>query len=277
MRKKELKFKAFKKSEIRNPKSEIKIPGRQFCAIPFLWVVLVLWLVTACASSVGRKEDAVTHMRVGESMLQEGRPTQALTELIKAKDLDPSNPVICNVLGIAYLEKGMIRQAIHQFEKALYLDPNYVEVHNNLGTALLRDGRVKEAVKEFNAALENPMYPTPHFVQYNLGQAYFGLKEFDKAREHYLEAIKLSPVYSLAYHGLGLAWKATNHMEEAAEALKKAIENAPNFAQAHYDLGEVLVELKQTSLAQLAFQEVISLVPESDLGRKAQQRLQELK
>ena len=58
-------------------------------------------------------------MRLGNSMLQEGRPTQALAELIKANDLDPNNPVIRNVLGIAYLEKGMVRQAIYQFEKAL--------------------------------------------------------------------------------------------------------------------------------------------------------------
>jgi Flp pilus assembly protein TadD len=66
-------------------------------------------------------------------------------------------------------------------------------------------------------------------------------------------------------------------MPEAAEALKKAIENAPNFAQAHYDLGEILIEIKQSSLARLAFQEVIKLVPEGELGRKAQQRLRELK
>jgi Tfp pilus assembly protein PilF len=277
MREKDFIIKAFEKSEIRNPKSEINIPVQRFYANLFLWFILVLWLVTACASSVGRKEDALSSMRIGQSMLQEGRPTQALAELIKANDLDPSNPVIRNLLGIAYLEKGMVPQAIHQFEKALYLDPKYVEIHNNLGTALLRDGRIKEAIAEFNKALEDPMYPTPHFVQYNLGQAYFALKEFDKAREYYMEALKLSPAYSLAYHGLGLAWKAMGHMEEAAEALKKAIENAPKFAQAHYDLGEVFLELKQPSLARLAFREVINLVPESGLGGKAQQRLKELK
>ncbi|MCJ7833773.1 MAG: tetratricopeptide repeat protein [Deltaproteobacteria bacterium] len=259
-------------SKLRTPNSY-----RMFFRVNLMWAILTLLILAACTSSLQRKEDALAYMRLGDSMLREGRPTQALAELIKANDLDPNNPVIRNVLGIAYLEKGMVRQAIHQFEKALYLDPNYVEVHNNLGTALLRDGRVQEAIKEFNTALENPMYPTPHFVQYNLGQAHFTLKEFDKAREYYMEALKLSPAYSLAYHGLGLAWKATDHMEEAAEALKKAIENAPKFAQAHYDLGEVLLELKQPSLARLAFREVISLVPESDLGRKAQQRLKELK
>jgi type IV pilus assembly protein PilF len=282
MRKKELKIKEFEKSELpcpcgpagQDPKSE---KNRGY-GLTFLGVILVLWLVTACStSSQQRKEDSLSHMRLGDSMLREGRPTQALAELIIANDLDPSNPVIRNVLGIAYLEKGMVRQAINQFEKALYLDPNYIEVHNNLGTALLRDLRVKEAIAEFNKALENPMYPTPHYVHYNLGMAYFALKDFEKARQHYQEAVKLSPAYSLAHHGLGLSWKASGNMEEAAEALKKAIEYAPKFAQAHYDLGEVLVELKQTSLAVLAFREVISLVPESELGRKAQQRLKELK
>ncbi len=243
------------------------------------WVILLLLVVmlTACATSQQHKDDALTHMRLGDSMLREGRPTQALAELTMANDLDPNNPVIRNVLGIAYLEKGMVRPAINQFEKALYLDPAYVEVHNNLGTALLRDQRVKEAIAEFNKALENPMYPTPHFVQYNLGQAYFALKDFEKAREHYQEAVKISPNYSLAYHGLGLAWKASGNMQEAGEALKKAIEYAPQFAQAHYDLGEVLVELKQTSLAVFAFREVVNLVPESELGKKARQRLKELK
>ncbi|MBI4765819.1 MAG: tetratricopeptide repeat protein [Deltaproteobacteria bacterium] len=236
-----------------------------------------LLFLTACPSTVRQKEEALSHMRLGDSMLREGRPTQALAELIKANDLDPNNPVIRNILGIAYLEKGMVPHAINQFEKALYLDPGYVEVHNNLGTALLRDQRVKEAIKEFNKALGNHLYPTPHFVYYNLGQAYFLLKEFDKSRENYLEAVKLSPNYSLAYHGLGLAWKMSGNLEEAAEALKKAIENAPKFAQAHYDFGEVLLELKQPSLAVLAFQEVISLVPESDLGKKARQRIKELK
>ncbi len=243
------------------------------------WVLLLVLLAffTACSSTLRQKEDALVRMRLGDSMLREGRPTQALAELTKASELDPDNPVIRNILGIAYLEKGMARQAINQFEKALYLDPNYVEVHNNLGTALLRDQRVKEAIAEFNKALESHLYSTPHFVYYNLGQAYFILKEYNKSRENYLEAVKLSPTYSLAYHGLGLACKMLGNPEEAAESLKKAIENAPKFAQAHYDFGEVLVELKQSSLAVLAFQEVINLVPESDLGRKARQRIKELK
>jgi type IV pilus assembly protein PilF len=256
-------------AERRTPNAERKPVG--------IIIFLLLVFLSACSTSQQRKDDALTHMRLGGSFLREGRPTQALSELTKANELDPSNPEIRNILGIAYLEKGMIPQAINQFEKALYLKPDYPEVHNNLGTALLRDKRGKEAIIEFNKALENPLYPTPHFVHYNLGQAYFILGNLEKSRENYQEAIKLSPSYSLAYHGLSQTWKSLGDLKEAAEALKKALEYAPQFAQAHYDLGEVLVLLNQTSLAVLAFREVVNLVPESEIGKKAQQRIKELK
>jgi len=146
-----------------------------------------------------------------------------------------------------------------------------------LGTALLRQGKIKEAITEFNTALKSPLYPTPHYVYYNLGQAYYQLKDYEKARQQYQEAVKISPSYSLAYHGLGLSFMATHQWEEAAEALKKAIEQAPKYAEAHYDLGEVLLELDQQSLARLAFKEVVRLTPGSALGKKAQQRLKDLK
>lgn len=248
--------------------------SRNWCLLGF---ILVMTGLAACSASIQSKEQSLVHLRLGDSMLQEGRPTQALAELGKAADLDPDNPVIRNMLGITYLEKGMPGPAREQFQKALTLDPDYVEVHNNLGTAWLRDGRVQESIKEFNLALNNPLYTTPHFAQYNLGQAYSALKDFKKAQEHYQEAVKLSPGYSLAYYGLGLALRASSQPLEASEALKKAIEHAPRFAQAHYDLGEVLLELNQPSLARLAFQEVIHLVPDSPLGKTAQKRLRELK
>jgi Tfp pilus assembly protein PilF len=242
-----------------------------------LVLLLVMVCLAACVDSAQVKEQALAHMRLGDSMLKEGRSTQALAELIRASELDPDNPLIRNVLGVAYLEKGMIPSAIEQFKKALDLDPEYVEVHNNMGTALLREGKVEEAIRELRKAQDHPLYPTPHFVQYNLGQAYYKLKDYKSAREHFQRAVKISPVYSLAYHGLGLTFMATGQWDEAAEALKKAIENAPKYAEAHYDLGEVFLELHQNSLARLAFQEVVRLVPDGSWGKKAQQRLKELK
>ena len=65
--------------------------------------------------------------------------------------------------------------------------------------------------------------------------------------------------------------------EQAAEAFKKTIEYAPRFAPGHFELGEVLVRLNERSLARLAFQEVIQLVPDSELARKAKEKLKELK
>ena len=81
--------------------------------------MLIGVLCFACQTSPQRKEDALSHMRLGDSLLREGKPTQALGELLKAAELDPNNPQIHNVLGMVYLEKGMPAQAIDQFQKAL--------------------------------------------------------------------------------------------------------------------------------------------------------------
>ncbi|MBI5586651.1 MAG: tetratricopeptide repeat protein, partial [Deltaproteobacteria bacterium] len=107
--------------------------------------ILLLVLSTGCQTSPDVKEDALSRMRLGDSLLQEGKATQALKELLRAVELDPENPTIRNLLGIAYLEKGLLPQASEAFKKALELDPKYVEVHNNLGTAYLRSGQIQEA------------------------------------------------------------------------------------------------------------------------------------
>jgi type IV pilus assembly protein PilF len=241
-----------------------------------LWLLIGM-LCWGCQTSPQQKETALSHMRMGDSLLQEGKPTQALGELLKAAELDPDDPQIHNVLGVVYLEKGMTLQAAEQFQKALALDPKYIEVRNNLGIAYLRAGKIQEAIKELNLAVESPLYTTPQFAYYNLGQAYLALQDYEKARANYTESLKLSPQYSLSYYGLGLTWKAVENWEQAAEAFKKTIEYAPRFAPGHFELGEVLVRLNEKSLARLAFQEVLQLVPDSDQARKAKERLKELK
>jgi len=260
-------------SSIRYPTSGI--PAR--IAILLWGLLLIAAVLSSCQTGPQHREDALTHMRLGDTLLKEGRPAQALGEVIKARELDPDNPAIRNLLGIVYLEKDMAPQALQEFQSALRLDPGYTEVRNNLGIALLRTGRLQEALVEFNKTLEDPLYQTPQFAYYNLGQAYSTLREHEKARKNYYEAIGLVPNYSLAFHALGLSWKETRHYEEAAAAFKKAIEYAPQFPQAHYDLGEVLVLLDQKSLARLAYQEVVRQVPESELGRKAERKLRELR
>jgi type IV pilus assembly protein PilF len=247
--------------------------GRRSWMLLFLIGVLGL----GCQTSPQQKEAALSHRRLGDSLLQEGKATQALGELLKAAKLDPNDPQIHNVLGVVYLEKGMAAQAAEHFLKALSLDPKYIEVRNNLGIAYLRTGKIQEAIQELNLALDSPLYTTPQFAYYNLGQAYLALQDYEKARANFIKSLKLSPQYSLSYYGLGLTWKAVKNWERAAEAFKKTIEYAPRFAPGHFDLGEVLVRLNEYSLARLAFQEVIQLAPDSEQAQKAKEKLKEIK
>ena len=74
-------------------------------------------LCLGCQTSPQQRETALSHMRMGDSLLKEGKPTQALGELLKAKELDPDEPQIHNVLGVAYLEKGMNARPLSIFRR----------------------------------------------------------------------------------------------------------------------------------------------------------------
>jgi type IV pilus assembly protein PilF len=116
------------------PNSKKDLPSG--CSGWILWLLIGV-LCVGCQTSPQRKEEALTHMRMGNSLLQEGNASQALGELLKAAELDPDDPQIHNVLGVVYLEKGMNPQAAEHFQKALDLDPKYIEVRNNGGQPIV--------------------------------------------------------------------------------------------------------------------------------------------
>src|SRR5947207_4270196 len=46
----------------------------------------------------------------------------------------PTDPVLCNKMGIAYHQMAQLAEARKNYERALKLKPDYVEAMNNLGT-----------------------------------------------------------------------------------------------------------------------------------------------
>jgi len=80
----------------------------------------------------------------------------AMKSLLKAINLDPSDPSAFNYLGVAFEQKGNRERAVQEIEKALKLSPTYAEAHFNLavlqatGDALSK----QSAKKHYAKALE---------------------------------------------------------------------------------------------------------------------------
>lgn len=126
----------------------------------------------ACEGHAKRQRMAEIRQDLGAALIIKQQYRQALTELLKSRDLDPENARTHYHLGFVYLygfnkpkeAEECLRAALEQSS-----DP-YSEAENLLGLTLSRQGRYEEALKSFEQALTNILYATPQFAQQNLAQ-----------------------------------------------------------------------------------------------------------
>jgi tetratricopeptide (TPR) repeat protein len=86
-------------------------------------------------------------------------------------------------------------------------------------------------------------YPQDERAHLNLGNAYLGRQETDKAIAEYQKATQINPNYSIAYNSLGYAYRAVDNNTEAEKAFKKYIELVPNDPNPYDSYAELLMKL----------------------------------
>src|SRR6478736_6724712 len=93
---------------------------------------------------------------------------------------------------------------------------------NELGIKLENSGDYRAAAASFMQATR--LAPGNAAAKYNLGTAYFQLKQFDEAEAAFKEAIRLDPSNFKAYNQLGVTYLETSQTKSAIRAFTKAIE-----------------------------------------------------
>ena len=140
---------------------------------------------------------------------KEGRYDESIDSYIKAVRLSPRNADIHYNVGTSFQAKKDWFQAEKAYRRALELDPNHKEA--NLALKALTDDRKETQVSEaFDKAIALQQQgllaeaigiylkvaedkPTDDTLFYNLGTAYQGNGEFDKAKESFIRAATLKP------------------------------------------------------------------------------------
>jgi tetratricopeptide (TPR) repeat protein len=91
------------------------------------------------------------HNRLGfAKMLQKmGMYREAIDALYVARNLEPGNAEVHELLSRAYLKTGDVQSALKSARQATSLSPNNAGFHYQLGTALARAGQGAEASAEF--------------------------------------------------------------------------------------------------------------------------------
>lgn len=150
---------------------------------------------------------------------------QAFTYLEHARKLDPSNPQIYYMIGMAYRLRGEREKAKNYFLQAIERDKKFGDAYNALGIAYAEDNEFEKAIQCFTKLIDDPTYPHPDLAYYNRASVYMKLKNWEKAEEDLEDAIAFSngenrdylQALSFLYIAKKDYWKALITMNKIAE------------------------------------------------------------
>jgi len=238
--------------------------------------VVMTCALTACVSSeptISDSQKASYHYILGVASLKERNPTGALKEFLQAEELDPYDPKIQAGLSQAYWIKRAHGLAEEHLKKAIKLSDEDPQYYNNLAALYLSMGRYDDAIIAFQTAADNLLFDRPALAWTGIGLAYTQKQDYQSAQNSYLKAMDIDPLYYKAPFHLGELFYNQDRPVEALDMFTLSVKLAPNFANGYYWQGLVYMKMKEIEKAKQAFLEVVSLAPETEPARLAENYL----
>ena len=147
----------------------------------------------------------------------------------------PNSGLLWKLLGLAQWAQG--KDALASLQRASELMPDDAEAHGNLGNAFRGAGQLEKAVASHRRAISRkPGYAESHN---NLGSALLDLGRTDEAIASFRRALTIEPDFALAHANLGNALTLENHPDEAEASCRRALELDPRLAAAVVQLAEI--------------------------------------
>lgn len=152
-------------------------------------------------------------------------PQDAISYYIRAKELEPMNPMLDIEIGNLYYSLNNFSEAYKYYQLAQNLKPGLFEAEFMTAKVLIAQNKYEEArvLLENMDALGNEMN-----VFYELGRVYYNLGIKDKAQEEFLEVVQIEPNHSNAIYSLGLMAEEAQEYQLALDYYRKVQKNNPD-------------------------------------------------
>jgi tetratricopeptide (TPR) repeat protein len=161
--------------------------------------------------------------------------------------------------GYAEVERCCLELIAHD---ALHFDALHL-----LGVVCLDQARFSDSVSYLTRA--DSQRPDDPRIQYNLGSALLGLKQYRQAEPHLRRAVALRPRDPGALNNLGNVLADMGRHEEAIQYFRQVLDIQSNHAPAHYNMGQSLATLDRLEEALVSFQSALQHGAGADANRLA--------
>jgi tetratricopeptide (TPR) repeat protein len=166
-----------------------------------------------------------------------GQAARAQVALMRARQLDPRDPLIAHQLGLACLEQGLLTQAEGELQEGLTLQADHPAILVALGRVRSAQHRWDEACELYRRAIA--VAPDDAGAQLDLGRALLALRRLTEATRAFEEAARLAPESAEAQIALGMCYHAQGKRRQAKRALERAVELDPRDPEAQRLLKQI--------------------------------------
>jgi tetratricopeptide (TPR) repeat protein len=200
-------------------------------------------------------EYAEAYNNRGIARRRKGDLDGAIADYDEAIRLNPEYANAYNNRGIARYKKGDLDGAMADYDEAIRLKPQDATAYNNRGNLRMHKGDLDGAIADHDEAIRlNPEYAEAYSS--NQAEAYFALKQYDKALAGFKKAHELDSKYLFAQAGLAITHHALGNTDEAKRLWRELIEQDERFRDVEWvrqelDWTEPLVEAARKLIAAL--------------------------
>jgi tetratricopeptide (TPR) repeat protein len=227
-------------------------------------MIVILMTITACAGTPKEPpRQAKLYYTTGVEYLRQGSPLDALNAFKEAEKIIPDDPEIQHVIGLTYLNLKIYDEAEKRLKKALELDPHNPQIANNLSSLHLEMGLVAESIRDASLALSNPDYRTPAAAYYNRGMGHWKSGNVKQAKEDFLNAIQIEPLYDQPYIELGQIYMDEGLYDTAIRVLDSAVKVNDKNALAIFRRGMAKWYRGYLTDSENDFSQVLRILPET--------------
>lgn len=181
-------------------------------------------------------------------------------KLLKAKDILPNEVVIDFALGELYSEQGEVTKALKSYEAVLkeYHEIAGVSVYQRMAELLSASGEFEEALFYYDKAIDEKLEINTLF-----GYAFTALQAgYNRTSIEKFEELKeLDPEYHSLYLHLAKAYEREEELEKSLSSIQEGIKQDEFNKDLFFFGGKIAIKLAKPELAEQYFREALALDP----------------
>jgi tetratricopeptide (TPR) repeat protein len=195
-----------------------------------------------------------------ETLLNEGKPGEALSLLTATAEKDPKAPGLEGKLGKAYFQLRLFSQAAAHLQSAMRQNAGDLESTQLLALTFYAEGNCHEALpllEKLGPRLPKNRPDSPSLISI----CYVMTQQFDRARQSLAQMFFVPPDSAMAYLALSKLLVRQQMVAVAVPQIETALGLEPRLAMAHFLLGEIDLYQSNPQAAVAEFQKELAVNP----------------